>query len=167
MMANKTFFPRQKTPLLGDETHPAWRYSETVTQCHATASHSMLSGPIFFWDFQCSQRVVAGQQRNAWIVALTRDALKSIVISIEMVELVKCLLPPVQNEHISWWFDGRSCQAVYAASHTQTLRSDPCCVVWRPGIDRIWSLFLYDFSLFLIFTSINDPWPTTSKETLI
>lgn len=63
----------KKTQLLGDETHPAWRYRESSPD--SSEMHEF--------------------------VALTEDALKSIVISIEMVELVKCLLPPVQNEHIS------------------------------------------------------------------
>ena len=109
-----------------------------VTQCHATAS----------------QRVVAGQQRNALNCCTCRGCMKkSIVISIEMVELVKCLLPPVQNEHISWWFFLKimsGCLCCFSHSDTQIRSMLRCLKAWHRSdmiLVPVWLQSVFNFYL--------------------
>ena len=123
-------------------------------RCHATASQCITFRSYFFLGLSMlsESRRLAAKCMNC---CTYEDALKSIVISIEMVELVKCLLPPVQNEHISWWFDGRSCQAVFASSHTQIRSMLRCLKAWHRSdmilvpvwLQSVFNLYLHQWSM--------------------
>ena len=158
MMANETFFHHGKKHNSGRlHTQPGAARRDAVP-CHSITFRSYF---VLGLSMLSESRRLAAK----CIALHLRGCMKSIVIhrnggiSEWSVSCHQCrmniLVDDLMEDHVRLFM------------LLLTLRSDPCCVVWRPGIDRIWSLFLYDFSLFLIFTSINDPWPTTAKETLI